>query len=59
MSEGDVDRFRIQAEECRQLAEQSTNSVDREAWLKLADDWITLAQDIEAGARRQANASED
>lgn len=59
MSEGDVDQFRIQAEECRQLAEQSTNSVDREAWLKLADDWITLAQDIEAGARKQANDSED
>jgi hypothetical protein len=43
MSE-DVVRFCKLAEMCRERAAQARNSIDEEAWLKLADDWLTLAR---------------
>jgi hypothetical protein len=47
MIETDADRFRKQAEECRQLAARAINEVDKQAWLRLAADWIKLAQEVE------------
>jgi hypothetical protein len=44
MTETDVERFRSEAQECRQLAERTINPVDKEAWLRLAEDWIKLAE---------------
>jgi hypothetical protein len=44
MTEGDADRFRQEAEDCRKLAERSVNQIDKEAWLSLAGDWIKLAE---------------
>jgi hypothetical protein len=38
------DKFRREAEECRQNTEQATNPIDREAWLRLAEDWMKLAR---------------
>ncbi len=32
------------ASHCRQKAEKTTSSVDKEAWLKLAEDWGKLAR---------------
>jgi len=46
MIETDADRFRKQAEECRQLAAKAINEVDKQAWLRLAADWIKLAQEV-------------
>ena len=43
----DADRFRDEAEECRAQAERSINPLDKEAWLRLAGDWIKLAQAAE------------
>jgi hypothetical protein len=43
MSE-DVVRFYKLAEVCRDRATQARNSIDEEAWLKLADDWLELAR---------------
>lgn len=48
MSEQDIARFRKQADECRQQAEQAINPLDKEAWLRLAGEWIKLAQAAEA-----------
>ena len=48
MTENDVQRFRSEAKECRRLAEQATSRIDKQAWLRLAEDWIKLA------ARRDA-----
>jgi hypothetical protein len=42
MSE-DLVRFHKLAELCREQAAQARNSIDEEAWLKLADDWLKLA----------------
>jgi len=47
MPETDADRFRKEADECRELAEKSTSQLDKEAWLRLAGDWIKLAASAE------------
>jgi hypothetical protein len=43
MTETDVKKFRSEAEQCRKLAEEARNQADKEAWLRLAADWIKLA----------------
>jgi hypothetical protein len=50
MSEQDVVRVRAQADECRQQAERAINPIDKESWLRLAGEWIKLAQNA-AGDR--------
>jgi hypothetical protein len=47
MTETDAQRFRKQAEECHELAAKAFSQLDREAWLRLAADWIKLAQSAE------------
>ena len=44
----DADRFRKQADECREQAELSLSPLDKERWLRLAGDWIRMAQEAEA-----------
>jgi hypothetical protein len=44
MSNEDADRFRRQAEECRQQAERAKSPLNKEAWLRVAAEWIKLAQ---------------
>jgi hypothetical protein len=44
----DADRFRKEAEECRQMAAKAINTRDKEEWLRLAGDWIKLAQEADA-----------
>ena len=52
MSEQDAIRFRQQAGEARARAAEVTNVIDKEAWLLVAEDWLKLAQAVEA---RHAN----
>jgi hypothetical protein len=42
------------ASDCRQKAEEAASSVDKEAWLKLADDWVKLARGEEPGTSEAA-----
>jgi hypothetical protein len=44
MTETDAERYRRRADECRELAERSANEFDEKSWLRLADDWIKLAE---------------
>jgi hypothetical protein len=53
MTEDDTEQFRQQAEECRREAEKAITPWTREAWLKLAADWLRLAQDIVARRNRK------
>jgi len=46
-SETAANRYRREAEECRQNAEKAMRPVDREAWLRLAADWAKLAAGVE------------
>ena len=39
--------FRAKADQCRALAAQCTFPFEKEAWLKLADDWLVLAREAE------------
>jgi hypothetical protein len=43
----DADRYRQQAEECRKQAETAFSPLDKEAWLKLAADWLQMVKLIE------------
>jgi hypothetical protein len=52
MTETDAERFRQEADECRKLAERSASQFDKEAWLRLASDWIKLAESAEQRQRR-------
>jgi hypothetical protein len=44
MPQSEADRFRQQAEEARQQAEKARSPLDKEAWLRVAWEWIKLAQ---------------
>jgi hypothetical protein len=44
MREIPAERYRREAIACRLKAEQTANSVDKEAWLRLGDDWDELAR---------------
>ncbi|MCK1744850.1 hypothetical protein IVA80_29565 [Bradyrhizobium sp. 139] len=45
MSREDAERFRAEAEECRLQAAEALKPEDKEAWLRLAADWIKLAEE--------------
>jgi hypothetical protein len=49
----DANRYRKQAEECRQQAEKAVSPLDKEAWLRVAGEWIKLAQSIAERGREQ------
>jgi hypothetical protein len=52
MAETDAERFRQEAEECRALAASAKKVPDKEAWLRLAADWIKLAETADQRRRR-------
>jgi len=44
----DAEKFLKEAEECRRQAAKALNDYYKEAWLRMADEWIMLAQSIES-----------
>jgi hypothetical protein len=52
----DADGFRKQAEDARQMASRSVKQEDKAFWLRLAEDWITLAQEADKHADRQGSS---
>ena len=52
------DDFREHAERCRLMAEASAKSADRASWLLLAQNWQTLAQDMEADPPEERGQTE-
>jgi hypothetical protein len=51
MPQDEADRFRKQAEECREQAAKAMSPPDKEAWLRGAEEWLKLALSVEE--RRQ------
>jgi hypothetical protein len=43
----DADKYRKEAEHCREQAARAISPLDKEAWLLLAADWLLLAQHAE------------
>jgi len=46
VGELDKERYRAESEECRRFAEQATSPLDKEAWLRLAAEWLKLAESV-------------
>jgi hypothetical protein len=38
-----TDEYRAKAEHCRQMADQVVSPMDKEMWLQLAADWLSMA----------------
>jgi hypothetical protein len=53
MSNSQADEFRKQAEECRQLAATALKAIDKAFWLRLAEDWLKLAQEADKPSKRR------
>jgi hypothetical protein len=51
MRKSDADRFLALAEECIVEADRAVSPVDKEAWLKLAEEWIRLARAAKEAGR--------
>lgn len=51
MIDSDADRYRKMADECREEAERAHSPLDKERWLKLAGNWVTMAQESDARHR--------
>ncbi len=49
---GNAEKYRQLAEECRQQAEKAFSPLDKEAWLKLAADWLLMVRLIEQREHR-------
>ena len=47
MTDVDVARFRTQADECFSQGDRALRAADRDAWLRMAKEWTTLAEDAE------------
>jgi hypothetical protein len=50
MTKTDADRFRKEAEECREQAAKAIGQLDEDTWLRLAAEWIKVAQAAEEPA---------
>ena len=51
MSPAVEDNYLRQAEECRRQAEKCVRDSDRDAWLKMAEEWERLAHDARPPVR--------
>jgi hypothetical protein len=52
MPNDDAARFRQQAEEARDYAGRAFSPLDKEAWLRVAEDWLKLALSAEERDRK-------
>jgi hypothetical protein len=43
----EADRYRKHAEDARQMAAAAKSPLEKEAWLRIAEDWLRLVQDVE------------
>ena len=55
MSGDEIFNYREQAEYCRQQASKARDPTDKAAWLKVAGDWLRMAENAEQrGGREEA-----
>jgi hypothetical protein len=46
-----AEAYRRNADQCRRLAEQSCASESRESWLRSAQQWLKMADDVDLAER--------
>jgi hypothetical protein len=49
MPQDEADRFRKQDEECREQVAKAISPLDKDAWLRAAEEWLKLALSVEGG----------
>ncbi len=59
MADARADQCRKNAEDCRLQAGRSPKAQDKAAWLKMAEDWLKLAESIDEAAKREGKARSD
>jgi hypothetical protein len=47
MPDDDAVRFRKQAEECREQGAKAASPLDKEQWLRIAEEWLKLASSVD------------
>jgi hypothetical protein len=47
MFDNDSVRFRKQAEECQEQAAKAVSPLDKETWLRVAEEWLKLALSVD------------
>jgi hypothetical protein len=52
MAVDDAEEYRRQAAECRRQAARAVSEVQKAEWLRLAQDWLSLANGAEERKRR-------
>ena len=52
-----TDEYRAKAEHCRQMADHVVSPMDKEMWLQLAADWLSMAS-VHARFGNEQNKSE-
>ena len=48
----DADRYRKQADECREQAAKAVSPLNKEAWLRVAEEWLKLVLSAEANKKK-------
>ena len=59
MPETDADNFRRQADMCQEQAAKAVSQPDKDAWLRLAADWVTLAEDADKRMGEASRSDDD
>ncbi len=59
MSVEKLAEYRAKAEECRQAVTASVSDDDKALFLKLAEEWLKLAQKLEAAPRADAERRDE
>ena len=59
MPEIDAENFRTQADMCQEQAAKAVSQPDKDAWLRLAADWVTLAEDAEKRMGEASRSDDD
>jgi hypothetical protein len=55
---GKSDEFRAHAEQCRRMADQTINPVDKQAWLRMAESWLRMIRQRKLTASERFDAYE-
>jgi hypothetical protein len=55
---GRSEEYRDKASRCRQMAQRAFSPLDKEAWLQLATDWLTLAAVRDRGDDDESDAQQ-
>jgi hypothetical protein len=54
---GSAERYRHNADDCRQRSQQARTAADKANWLKIAEEWQKLAEEVDLANGQQTGGS--